>query len=478
MKEVPMSRDWTTEDLRALRDEGGISIGSPADREGNEKDFGQLVARATSAVLRPTSIDELERIIAFANVRGLKLTARGRGMSQGGQSIPVGGASLDLSRLTDIDAPDGEARTMKCSAGATWRDAIARAAPFGLMPKVVPLNLDLTIGGLLSVAGIGATSHRHAAAVSCTAEIEVVTGGGRRVTCSETHEVPVYHAALGGLGRLAIIASARLELRPFKPFVRTFYLLYSTIDAWVAAQRALIQSDRAEYIEGFCTPCVQGLRNGPRGRTPFARWFYGLHVTVEYDAGAAPEAAAFLAGLPSFELLEVEDGETVAYAARYDPRFSAMRRSGAWTLPHPWIEAMLPGASIQEILPSLLDIYPVGLGDGPRLLFVNRHRIPPFLKTPDSSELVCCALLPVGIPPHLLPDTLEAFRAIHARIVAGGGKRVLSGWTTMMDSTALLEHYGDQAGVWVKAKEALDPRGVLDTPLTEGELRRPGFLRT
>ena len=42
-----------------------------------------------------------------------------------------------------------------------------------------------------------------------------------------------------------------------------------------------------------------------------------------------------------FSLVHVDVGETVAFAARYDPRFSAMRRSGAWLQPHPWVEALL-----------------------------------------------------------------------------------------------------------------------------------------
>lgn len=467
MSAPPVSRAWTVDDLRAIREEVGVSIGAPADREAAEKDFGQLVWRSALAVLTPRSIEEVERVLGFANRRGLKLTARGRGMSQGGQSIPSAGVSLDLSQLTDIDAPDVSSRTMRCSAGATWRNAIAVAAPCGLLPKVVPLNLDLTVGGLLSVAGVGATSHRLGMAVACAAELEGVTGGGTRITCSETREPAVYQALLGGLGRAGIIAAARIELRPFKPSVRTFYLLYDTMDAWLGAQRALVKSGRADYIEGFCTPCVQGLRAGPRGRSPFAQWFYALHVTVEHEPGCAPEAAELLAGLGVFRLVHVEDGDTVAFAARYDPRFSSMRKSGAWAQPHPWVEALLPGDRVHEILPALLEVYPVALGDGPRLLFVNRHGAPPFLRMPEGPEIACCAILPVGIPSHLLPDTLDALRTIHARIVAAGGKRVLSGWITMMNEAALQDHYGEQSAAWAAAKDALDPRGVLDSPLTE-----------
>jgi cytokinin dehydrogenase len=459
--------DWSIEDIQALSREVRASIaGAPEDHEAAETDFGRLVRRTAIGVLTPRTADEVERIVAYANQRGLKLTARGRGMSQGGQSIPSAGVSLDLSRITSIDAPDSAARTVHCGAGTSWRDVIAMTAPHGLLPKVVPLNLDLTVGGLLSVAGVGATSHRYGAAVACAPELEVVTGGGRRLVCSESRERSVYEASLGGLGRAAVIVGARIALRPFARNVRTFYLLFDEIEPWLGVQRMLIASRGAEYLEGFCTPCVQGLRDGPRGRGPFAQWFYALHVTVEFD-DRAPSASEVLGNLDRFRVVHEEDSATVAFAARYDPRFVSMRRSGAWTQAHPWVEAMLPGDKLHELLPAILAAYPVAFGDGPRVAFVERSGTPPFVSMPLGPEVACCALLPTGVPPHLLADTLDTLRGIHGLIVRGGGKRVLSGWTTMMDERALDEHYGERAADWSSVRRALDPHGILDSPLTK-----------
>jgi len=459
------ARSWTQDDLHDLGLEIGVSrIGAPADRESAEKDFGRLVRRSAIAVLKPRATEEVERIIAFANARGLKLTARGRGMSQGGQSIPALGVSLDLSLLDAVGVPDVASRTMECGAGATWRAAVVACAPHGLLPKVVPLNLDLTVGGLLSVAGVGATSHRHGLAAGCVASFEAITGGGARVVCDERREPEVFRSLLGGLGRAGIITSARIELRPIKPNVRTFYLLFDAIEPWLDAQRALAKT--ADYLEGFCTPCIQGLRMSARGRVPFAQWFYALHVTFEHEAGRAPEAAAALAGIEGFRLLHTDDGDTVAFAPRYDGRFVAMRRSGAWELPHPWVEALLPGAKLAEIFRSILEVYPLGIGDGPRLMFVSRDRVPPFVAAPEGEDVGCCAMLPVGIAAHMLSDVLDAMREIHRRIVAAGGKRVLSGWTTMMNAADLRAHFGARADDWSRVLRQLDPNGVLDSPLT------------
>jgi cytokinin dehydrogenase len=460
------ARAWVADDLAALRAEVGIAAEPPAEREAAEKDFGQLVQRPVLAVLRPRDAAEVERIVAFSNARHLRLTPRGRGLSQGGQTLPAGGVTLDLSQLRGAPSLDAESRTLRCAAGNTWREAIEAAAPHGWLPNVVPLNLDLTVGGLLSVAGIGATSWAHGPAVSNVAELDVVTGGGRRVTCSATNEAEVFGAALAGLGRAALIVGARIAVRSYLRRARTFFLLFADMEPWLEAQRLLVANRRATYLEGFCTPCVQGMRRGPRGPAPFAQWFYALHATVEHETGREPAADEVLAGLEGFRLVHQEDVDTVEFAARYEGRFTAMRRSGAWQQPHPWVECLLPGATAAKTLKAILELYPPVLGDGPRIFFIARDGAPPSLSMPDDREVLCCGLLPAAIPAHMLPDTLAAFRQIHERITEAGAKRLLSGWIAMMDEAALDANRGHRATEWHRTRLRLDPLGVLDSPLT------------
>ena len=462
----PPARAWSLDDSRALVAETGLPlVHDPDVCSGVATDFGRLQSGDSFAVATPRSPAELAGILEFANARGLSLTPRGLGMSQGGQSIAAGGVTLDLSGMARVDAPDPASRTIRCEGGATWRALIAAAAPHGLLPKVVPLNLDLTIGGTLSVGGIGATSHQYGLALADVMALDVVTGGGRRVHCSEANEPAVFNAMLGGLGRSGIIAAATLELRPFKPFVRTFYLLYDAVGPWLSDQRALIASGRADYLEGFCTASVQGFRNGPRGRRPFAHWFYGLHITIEHEAGAAPEAGEALEGLRPFRVVHVEDAETVGFAARYEPRFEGMRRSGAWSQPHPWVEALLPGSAAEELVPRLLEDLSLTLGEVHRLFFVAKRNPRPLFMMPEAEEIVGFAVLPVGVAPHSLDDALNALRAVHARVVAAGGKRYPSGWLAMMNEDSWRSHFGERFTEWQTAKRELDPASILRSTL-------------
>jgi cytokinin dehydrogenase len=346
------------------------------------------------------------------------------------------------------------------------------------LPRVLPLNLDLTVGGVQSVGGIGASSHLAGAAVSTVRALEVVTGAGEAVKAAVptggAREPDLAGSVLGGLGRCGEITGAELELRPCAPEIRTFYLLYDDIDPWLADQRQLLARPRPpDWMEAFTTVAGQGLRNGPQGRRPFGLWFYGLHLSWEHGP-AGPErldAETALAGLRPYRVVHVEEGQTAAFQDRYQPRFQFMRALGGWTEPHPWVEAILPLHAAQEILPPLLAELPLSLGDGHRLMFVAGDRLPFAMAVPEERPLVAFAILPPGLPPPLREPHLAALRMAHDRLVAGGGKRYLSGWLPSMQAQEPEQeqqwqrHFGPKYPGWLAAKRRFDPQGIFSSAL-------------
>ncbi|MEW5849459.1 MAG: FAD-binding oxidoreductase [Myxococcota bacterium] len=457
---------WTEGDLRALEDATGVALRrDPGTLGVHGEDFGRLSRGTARAVLPITDPAQLERALRLAAERALRLTPRGMGMSQGGQSVPADGVSLDLTGLHRILEVDEDALTVRCQAGARWRTLVAELARRGLLPRVLPLNLDLTVGGVLSVGGIGATSHRFGVVAANVPQLEVVTGAGARVRCGATEEREVYDATLAGLGRCAVITSASVQLRRIAPRVRTFYLLYDELEPWLADQRALVAADRADYLEAFMTCAVQGLHNTPAGRRPLPQWFYALHVSREYH-DAPPDGDEVLSGLRPYRRIHVEDNDTGAFAARYEPRFEVMRRTGAWQEAHPWLEAFVPVASLGALLPRVLAALPLFLGDGHRLMFVNTRQAPRALALPQAPEVAALAVLPAGLNAAFTEDALRALGAVHHALLQAGGKRYLSGWLGMMDAAAWRQHHGAGWDAWVAARRRWDPAGVLDSVLT------------
>ena len=455
---------WTDADFRALADTGVDVARDAATRAAAADDYGHLTPGRTAGVARPATPDEVQRVVAFAAERRLPVTVRGTGHGQSGQSVAADSLSLDVSRMRAVDQPDVDASggrsTVVCDAGATWRDVLATCAPFGLRPPAMPLLLDLSVGGVVSAGGVGPDAPRFGMSAANVHALEVVAGDGTRHWCSATDDPARFDAVRGGIGRCGVITRVRLALRRPRERVRTFYLVYDAIEPWLADQHRVVAEQRSEALDAFCIAGVQGTRRTPAGRRPFATWTYGLHVSVEHDANAAPTAEQALAGLAPSRVVYVEDDETSAFPTRFDGRFESMRRLGAFAQPHPIFESFLPTTALPALLPRLLERLPLFLGDGQRVLPIARTRLPPGIAVPNG-EFVCFAVLLTGVHPALVPDSLAAMRDVDAMCRDAGGTRYLSGWLGEMDGARWRAHLGEKYDAWVEAKRRFDPNGIF-----------------
>ena len=293
------------------------------------QDFGRILQGQVSSILHPNSVEEVQQILELATAKELRVTVRGGGMSQSGQALGEGSMILLTDRLRELNV-DSTLGIAQCGAGITWRELLDRAVARGWMPKVMPLNLDLTIGGTLSVGGVGSTSHNASAAIEYVEAITIVTGAGEKIVATEQHRSDVLAAVLGGAGRFGILCNATLRLRRTKPKVRTFYFLFDNLEANLLAQQKLTQRG-CSHLEGFCTGAIQGAKRNARGkRIPFFEWFYGLHVGFEYETGEEPNEQEVLKDIHPYRFIHIEDDTVPGHAARYDFRFSAMRTNGTY----------------------------------------------------------------------------------------------------------------------------------------------------
>lgn len=110
--------------------------------------------------------------------------------------------------------------------------------------------VHLSVGGTLSVGGIGGTSQHAGVQVDNAAELEVVTGCGERVRCSHEVHRDLFEGVFAGAGQCAIIVRAKLRLVPAETQPRLFLLFYDDLEAYVADQLQLLRDGRFSYLEG------------------------------------------------------------------------------------------------------------------------------------------------------------------------------------------------------------------------------------
>ena len=119
-------------------------------------DFGHLVHRTPREHDLPGSAGDAAEAILRAPPAGL--AARGRGHSMWGRSQVRDGIVAATERLAEV----GEVRdgTITVGAGATWEAVLAATLPLGLAPPILTDYLRLSVGGTLTVGGVGPTTWR------------------------------------------------------------------------------------------------------------------------------------------------------------------------------------------------------------------------------------------------------------------------------------------------------------------------------
>lgn len=449
----PTSRTWLTEPkagaIAAPGLDGELTI-APAALADCARDFGALIERAPLAVLRPAHARDIAAIISFARRCGLKVAARGEAHSSFGQAQAPSGIAIDSRSLKQIDGVDGS--SIWVDAGVTWRELLTRTAAEGFTPPVLTDYLDLSVGGVLSVGGIGGATQRFGFVADNCLELEVVTGQGEIVRCSATQQPQLFRAVLGGLGQCGIITRACIPLHRALPLARVYQLTYSDLGSFLRDQRRICDDARFDFLQGLAM-------FGPTGSLVFvvqgARW---------YAPDQPPDDASAKTGLSPMAA-EVLDLPYTAWAARVDANVAQWKQAGLWTTPHPWCDLFLSDDAVETFASSVLaQLTPADLGAGLILLYpFKREPLKrPAIAVPSSETLWLLDLLRFVAPGTKDAETMvRNNRALYDQAVAVGGKRYVISAIAGLTANDHQTHFGDFWSELVSAKQTFDPDGIL-----------------
>jgi cytokinin dehydrogenase len=421
----------------------GTLLMDEASRRTYAQDYGQIVHEQPSAVLRPGSVEDISRMVAFARRFGLGIAARGQGHQPFGQAQVNGGVVIDMRSLRAVHAVSAD--RLDVDAGADWRSVVRAALSHGLTPPVLTAYLGLTVGGTLSIGGVGATTFRHGAQVDHVRELQVVTGEGRVLTCSETRHRDLFEAALAGQGQCAIITRAALGLVPAPSTVREYALPYPDLAALMKDGASLAADGRFDGVVGVIAPAEGG-------------WSYTLAATRQFSASNAPDDAAAKAGLG--HLSSSERARDVDYLQHADGipnvEFGASRPDLGLCIPGStaasFIGATLPRLTAEDLGPA----------SGLRVFFWKRGPFTrPLFRLPGEGTFVYVATL----------RTPTMDRSLVARMLAGNRalferNRELGGTLYPFSAVGVSglewqQHYGATWPTLTRAKDRYDPDRVL-----------------
>jgi len=429
--------------------------------------FGHVIHWTPRFVVEPRSAGDVLKVVRFARAHGLTVSTRGAAHSQSRLAVSNGGILLSMRTLDRILHLDQANETVDVEAGVVWRDLVHFVNRHGLVPRVLTNNLSVTVGGTLSMAGVGVASFRYGTQGDNVAEIDLVTGAGETVTASPSQRPDLFWGAIAGLGQVGIITRARLTLRRVKPMTRTYYLLYDDLRKFLADAKLAMDSSRFDHLESWASPCPQGTKPVSGRRQVFARWFYPFHVTVEFEPASPPDDRKMLAGLSPYQHVYTHDAPAIDFLERLIPVFELWKRGGTWEHVHPWMETVLPWDTAPDFIEqSLVDLPPSILVGGHALLWPAKGSVSRshFFMRPPGDDLVGFGILP-AIPPRYWETVRPMLENASRLSVLMGGKRYLSGWIDFSEDE-WREHFGARWDELVALKQKHDPDGLLN----------PGFI--
>ncbi|MEO7994171.1 MAG: FAD-binding protein [bacterium] len=430
-------------------------------------DFGRLVTRTPQVVVRPRSTQDVQTAIRVGRERGLPVSTRAGGHSQTGQGLNEGGILIDMRSLNEIGALDAATKTIRVQGGVIWKDLVARTTSEGLIPRVLTNNLNVTIGGTLSVAGLGISSWKYGAQVDNVVEMEVVTGAGDIVVCSEESNRELFDVVRSGLGQCGVITSAVIQLRSCKANTRTFVLLYDDLESFMRDTEIMFNEHRVDYLESWCVPAPMGFRGSGASREAFAAWFFPMHATVEWDDETPPpDFATITNNLHYYKNIHQQDLSIIEFSNRLERLFQIWRNMGYWDNPHPWMETVLPWENAAEFINTVLSqTPPQSMGGGHILLWPCTNTVshaPLFKRPPNSPFTMGWGLLP-GVPPKFLDIAMPRIEMASEMSQLVGGKRYLSGHISFKTAAEWESHFGTDTWAWFREmKGKYDPDRILN----------------
>ncbi|WP_069170720.1 FAD-binding protein [Streptomyces griseus] len=427
-------------------------------------DFGRLVTGTVPrAVLTPGSVQDISKMICYARANRLKIAVNGRSGTGGdleshscyGQAAVTGGIAVNARGMARILSTGSDSVTVE--AGATWAEITDHLLSRGRTLPALPDYLPLSVGGTLSVGGIGLTMGTQGLIADTVTSMVVVTGTGEVVTTSRTRRPELFRTALAGGGQVGIIVRVTLRTVPAAERATVFSLFYADVASFMRDSETLL-ADRRFQMQG-----------GEMVRRPDdSGWRYKIEAIATYSGGRVPDHARLLSGLNDLRAeAHTEDYTLREYLFRLDGFEAYLKDAGHWDQPKPWLSLFLPRSSAASFL-SLVEsqLTQDSLGGGVLLSYpyLTGNVTAPMAVQPNDRVGYLFDLLRFPNPGTSnagIDAMVQQNRWLYDRAVAMGAKRYLVGAVPNMTTADWRRHFGTAYPVLCDAKQRFDPGNVL-----------------
>lgn len=466
----PLKKQWlTSEQVQstpaiAIPDLDGRLIFDSPSLAAVADDFGHIIRRTPLAVLQPGSPQDIAKIIRYAARIGITVAMRGQGHSPYGQAQVDAGIAIDSRFLNTIHClSDTE---VVVDAGVTLFDLLVATWERGLTLPVLTDYLDLSVGGLSQVGGIGGHTQHFGSFADTVLGLEAIAGNGQQIVCSSTQE-DVFNSLLGGLGQFGIVTQVTLPLIPAPTHARAYRLSYTCLEQYLADQEQVLKDGRFSFLKGQVVPHPSG-----------SGWTYLLEAAIYYTPPETLSDRALLNGLSFDGGIDVLEFSYFDWQNRLAIAVTELQENGVWEYPHPWLNLFLPGSQVKSYVSSVLQTLTASEVEDPILLYPFRRSklTRPFIKTPKEETIYLFSILQTARPnPEAVRETPPSDDGASSDFVNAllaknrswfEQARDIGGKSYPVNALPFshedwVEHFDDSWETFANLKASLDPRKLL-----------------
>ncbi|SCL24669.1 L-gulonolactone oxidase [Micromonospora nigra] len=224
-----------------------------------------------TAVLRPTTVDEVAAHVIAASASGERIRPVGAGHSFAPVAV-ADGQRMELADLATDVRVDVDRRLATVPAAMTLRTLNALLHDHGLaLPNLGDIDAQ-TVAGAIST-GTHGTGTAHGCLSTFVEALTLVTGTGEILHCSADEHPDVFAAARVSLGALGVLVD--VTLRCVDAFVLLAHERPASLSAVLADLPALL--DRHDHAEFFWFPYTERVQlktndRVPADDRPLSRW--------------------------------------------------------------------------------------------------------------------------------------------------------------------------------------------------------------
>lgn len=287
----------------------------------------RLEHKLPDAVVFVETIEEVQKVLKFANKNKIPVICRGAGTNMVGACVcDFGGIVLNFSRMNKILDFNSVNMTMKVQPGVVLNDIKNLAETENLFYPPDPSNFRVsTIGGSIAQSSGGAKSFKYGTTKDYLLNLKVVLADGTLMTlgANTIKDAVGYHLnqlIVGSEGTLAVVVEAELKLIPKPEETRVVTAYFDEIDEATSAVTNILRTNvfpaTIDFMDNNSISTVEK--------------FYPCNLDVTKNAMLLIELDGFASSM-EIQQERVEVALNKANASKIEVKISKEEQEAVWT---------------------------------------------------------------------------------------------------------------------------------------------------